>query len=146
MSVENNTSLKGLQIWFCHIKYSKFASKLSLIIGHWIPENLTKYTMQTTFLHLCLCQTGKTDINVMLHFMLFLKVLSKADSSLVSFLSARTTPFYCTIYEINTIAPIGSGSSKENKPCSLSENKDSTFLLQFPSWLNGTIRWLICPS
>lgn len=144
--VENTTSLKGLQIWFCHIKYSKFVSKLSLIISHWIPENLTKHTMQTTQSHLYLCQTGKMDINVMLHFMLFLKVFSKADFSLVSFTSARSTLFYCTIYEMNPIAPIRSGSSEENKLCSLAENEDSTFLLQFPSWLNGTVRWLICPS
>lgn len=93
------------------------------------PLNLTKHTMQTKHPHLCLCQTGTIDINAMFHFMLFLKVLSKADSSLVSFMSARTPPFYCTIYEINTIAPVRSGSCKESKPCSLAENEDSTLLL-----------------
>lgn len=39
MPVEYTTSLIGLQIWFCHIKYSKFVSKLILIISHWIWQN-----------------------------------------------------------------------------------------------------------
>lgn len=100
--------------------------------------------MQTKHSHLCLCQTGKIDINVIFHFMLFLKMFSKADSSRFFYVSKNTT-FLCTIYEINTKGLVRSGSFEEYKPCSLPENEDSTPLLQFPSWLNGTVRWLICP-
>lgn len=87
--------------------------------------------MQTKHSHLYLCQTGKIDINVMFHFMLFLKVVSKVDFSLVPFMLAKTPPFYWTIYERNTIAPIRSGSSEESKPCLLAENEDQPFSSSF---------------
>lgn len=44
MAVEYTTTLKGLQIWFYHIKYSKFVSKLILIISHWIPDKESNKT------------------------------------------------------------------------------------------------------
>lgn len=42
MPVWNITSLKGLEISFCHVKQARSVSKFNLMICHWLPKNLTK--------------------------------------------------------------------------------------------------------